>query len=192
MFPGNSDPYGWGTNGNIQSPWDEITANDPPGDRRGLGSSGPFTFHPGDVICVDYAYIYSRADSGGNLASVAKMRTDIDHIRAFYMNDTSLQRCSCSSFNIGIPKQNEQVSTVKVYPNPFNSSTNIAINSPLLKEEKKLSLIVYDLLGNEVNRIDNISTSLIILDRGQLSQGMYFYKLMNNNEILATGKLMVE
>lgn len=192
MYPGSSDPLGWGTNNNPQPPWDEYTANDIIGDRRGLGSSGPFTFHPGDVVCVDYAYIFSRADSGGNLASVAKMRSDIDHIRSFYMNDTTLQRCSCSSFNIGIPQHNEQPPTVKVYPNPFNSSTNIVINSLLLKEGKKLSLSVYDLLGNEVNRIDNISTSLIILDRGQLSQGMYFYKLTSGSETLATGKLIVE
>jgi hypothetical protein len=154
MYPGSSDPYGWGTNNVPQPTWDEFTANDSPGDRRGFASSGPFTFHPGDVICVDYAYIFSRADSGGNLASVAKMRTDIDHIRAFYMNDTSLQRCSCSAFNVGIPKQSEQPSIVKVYPNPFNSSTSIQINSPLINQGKKLSLIVFDLLGNEVNRIE--------------------------------------
>jgi hypothetical protein len=53
MFPGASDPYGWGTNGVAQPFWDEVTAGNQPGDRRGLGTMGPFTFNPGDEYTVD-------------------------------------------------------------------------------------------------------------------------------------------
>lgn len=82
--------------------------------------------------------------------------------------------------------------SITIFPNPFNSQTTLQINSSLINQEKKLSLSVYDLLGNKVNSIENISSTTITLDRAQLSQGMYFYQLLNQNEIIATGKMIIE
>ena len=69
MFPDDSDPYNWGTGGIIPNGgynqnnyyWCELTGdNGGPnavGDRRGLASSGPFTFGSGTVQIIDRAYI---------------------------------------------------------------------------------------------------------------------------------------
>ena len=50
MFPGNSDLYYWGTDGQAVDPWTEVTANNTPADRRFMQSAGPFTLKPGKYI----------------------------------------------------------------------------------------------------------------------------------------------
>jgi len=79
LWPGDTDPLNWGTdcilpNGgyNINGKWwTEEGERNNPDDRRGLGSTGPFTFYPGDVQEVDMAYVfansYHSADSSKNL-----------------------------------------------------------------------------------------------------------------------------
>ena len=91
MFPGNSDPEGIGTNGLITSEdweepegWTEENAGHTPGDRYFVQSIGPFQFHSGDVINLNYAFVWSRASEGDNLASVEKLFTDAQIIQDFF------------------------------------------------------------------------------------------------------------
>jgi hypothetical protein len=88
MFPGTSDPYGWGTNGAITASnfpacwnWSEETALDLGGDRRFMQSAGPFTFLPGAVQNITTAAVWARASSGGRLASVAKLLAADDDMK---------------------------------------------------------------------------------------------------------------
>lgn len=74
MFPGASDPTGFGTNGSIQAPWSEETENNVPADRRFLQSAGPFTLQPGAVNTITTGLVWARATQGGNLASVTLMK----------------------------------------------------------------------------------------------------------------------
>lgn len=74
MFPGASDPLGFGTNGNPQGYWDEVTAGNVPADRRFLQSAGTFTLKPGAVNLITKGVVWARASQGGNLASVALMK----------------------------------------------------------------------------------------------------------------------
>ncbi|MDY6436764.1 MAG: hypothetical protein SPK72_04270 [Bacteroidales bacterium] len=69
MFPYDSDPYNWGTDGIPPGGgwnqngyyWGEQTGNNGSpnavGDRRGLASSGPFTFESGTMHVIDRAYV---------------------------------------------------------------------------------------------------------------------------------------
>lgn len=61
MFPGASDPLGWGTPNSVpQSPWDEFTDNNPAGDRRFLQAAGPFTLRPGAVNNLTVGVVFAR------------------------------------------------------------------------------------------------------------------------------------
>ncbi len=61
MFPGSSDPLGWGTPGSsAQAPWDEFTINNPPGDRRFVQAAGPFTLKPGSINNITVGVVYAR------------------------------------------------------------------------------------------------------------------------------------
>ncbi len=65
MFPGCSDPTGWGTNHVPQPVWDEVTAGNNPDDRRFLQTAGPFTLQPGAVNYITTGAVWARAGSGG-------------------------------------------------------------------------------------------------------------------------------
>ena len=74
MFPGISDPLGFGTNGVPQSRWDEESNGNIPADRRFVQTAGPFTLQPGGVNTVTTGLVWARANYGGNLASVTLMK----------------------------------------------------------------------------------------------------------------------
>lgn len=74
MFPGTSDPMGYGTNMISQPPWDEASVGNVPADRRFLQSAGPFTLQPGAVNTITFGVVWARATQGGNLASVALVK----------------------------------------------------------------------------------------------------------------------
>lgn len=86
MFPGNSDPIGWGTNGIPQAPWDEASVGNTPADRRFLQSAGGFTLEPGAINFITTGVVWARANGGGAQASVELMRITDDKAQALFDN----------------------------------------------------------------------------------------------------------
>ena len=93
MFPGDTDPYGWGTDGAItQAEWDdplgwtEEVAGNTPADRRFVQSAGPFTLEPGAVNRITTGVVWARADAGGAFASVELVRLADDKAQALFDN----------------------------------------------------------------------------------------------------------
>lgn len=60
MFPGDSDPMGYGTGGVPQPAWTEQTSGNVPYDRRFLMSSGPFSFNAGETEYIHYGALWAR------------------------------------------------------------------------------------------------------------------------------------
>lgn len=60
MFPGDSDPLGYGTGGVPQSIWTEQTAGNVPLDRRFIISCGPFTLNAGETDHIHYGALWAR------------------------------------------------------------------------------------------------------------------------------------
>ena len=61
MFPGITDPLGWGTpNSTPQAPYSESTINNPAGDRRFVQAAGPFTLKPGSINNITVGVVYAR------------------------------------------------------------------------------------------------------------------------------------
>ena len=93
MFPGDTDPYGWGTDGLITSDnwddpegWTENSSGNTPADRRFLQSAGPFTLEPGATNRITTGVIWARATAGDNLASVDLIRLADDKAQALFDN----------------------------------------------------------------------------------------------------------
>lgn len=74
-------------------------------------------------------------------------------------------------------------SGVFAYPNPFQTSTVIYSNTYL----NNAVLEVYDLTGKRIREIKNVVGKQVTV---QLSTGLYFYRLVQRNNIIATGKLI--
>jgi hypothetical protein len=87
MFPGDSDPLGWGTNGNPQEEWTEASGNNPVGDRRFLQSAGPFTLEPGAVNDITVGVVWAWDAAGSSpFESVVKLQKADDKAQALFDN----------------------------------------------------------------------------------------------------------
>ena len=94
MFPGDSDPWNWGTGGNTPNGgfntngkfWTEEQCGNAPNDRRFMQSAGPFTLEPGAVNYITFGVPWARATSGGAWASVELLRVVDDKCQALFDN----------------------------------------------------------------------------------------------------------
>ena len=86
MYPGDTDPYQWGTVGQEVEPWTEQTAGNPAGDRLFLQSAGPFTLEPGDFNNITVGMVWARAEAGDPFASVELLRIADDKAQALFDN----------------------------------------------------------------------------------------------------------
>lgn len=91
MFPGDSDPWNWGTNGvdpEVDYSWTEVTAgeNVSPGDRRFMQSAGPFTLKPGALNYITVGIPFAQATSGSAWSSVELLRQVDDVCQALFEN----------------------------------------------------------------------------------------------------------
>lgn len=86
MFPRDTDPIGWGTGGQPQAEWTEVTAGNTPFDRRFMQSAGPFILQPGAVNNITVGVVWARATAGGPEASVGVMRRADDKTQALFDN----------------------------------------------------------------------------------------------------------
>jgi len=72
----------------------------------------------------------------------------------------------------------ERLHLAQNYPNPFNARTTVEFS---IAESQQVKLVIYDLLGNEVQRlIDGVRSAGIhslTFDASSLSSGVYFYRL---------------
>ena len=91
MFPGDSDPWNWGTNEQptqyeVGHTWTEEDAGNVPYDRRFMQSAGPFTLRPGAVNYITVGIPWARATAGGPFASVMLLRVVDDKCQALFDN----------------------------------------------------------------------------------------------------------
>lgn len=86
MFPGDSDPYHWGTDGNDVPEWSEVTSGNSPADRRFMQSAGPFTLKPGALNYVTVGIPFAQAASGNAWSSVELLRQIDDVCQALFEN----------------------------------------------------------------------------------------------------------
>ena len=172
MYPGITDPLGYGTNMIPQSNWSEETAGDIPGDRRGMGSYGPFTFQPGAVEDITFAYVFGRATSGGNLASVVVMQNRIDSVRQKVNN--GITNCGCATSSTGINNLTID-NSISIYPNPASENITIKYTS----SSKNISLKIYDMTGRMVKQIINAKSVENIISISEFENGLYLINVID-------------
>jgi hypothetical protein len=77
--------------------------------------------------------------------------------------------------------------SINVYPNPFSTQFKLAVDESLVGESTKL--VVYDINGRMVYNSYFKSSSQIV-ETSLWNTGIYFWRLIQNNEELASGKLI--
>lgn len=76
------------------------------------------------------------------------------------------------------------------YPDPDNYSNFVKILSG--SDLSNASIIVNDIAGRELIRLNNLNGNDFTVNKGQLTNGIYFISLISNNKILARRKVMVK
>ena len=89
----------------------------------------------------------------------------------------------------GISSTGEIISnfSLTIFPNPFSSQTTLQTGKFL----KDATLIVYNLFGQQIKQLKNISGQTITFDRDNISNGIYFLQLKQDNKILATVQFVI-
>jgi hypothetical protein len=91
---------------------------------------------------------------------------------------------------IGVNDQ-EKSSRTTIFPNPFHSSARIIPG--FHSKCKKLTFKIYNGLGALARDERIINSPSLIIERGSLPDGLYFYELIaDNSEILSRGKFIIE
>jgi hypothetical protein len=78
---------------------------------------------------------------------------------------------------------------LKLFPNPMEQSSTLEIVNRF-NAEINVSLI--DPSGKQVQNYGNVTSSRITIDRGQLSSGIYFVQVEDENRILSREKLIIQ
>lgn len=78
---------------------------------------------------------------------------------------------------------------ISAYPNPFIDYTVLQVND---EQKRQFNLTIYSSKGDVVFTEENISEGQIRLDRTNFSTGLHFFEISIDNEIIGTGKLIVQ
>jgi hypothetical protein len=151
------------------------------GDRRMILSSGPFTLNAGQMQEVEYAFVTSfdsSSTTNSNLLSVAKLKTDIQKVNAFY-NQVNKPNC-LQAIDVGItevPKQND----FSLFPNPAKSSITI---SSTINGQANVRYEIVDVLGKVVLQNENNASNKFSINIHDLNSGIYFLRLQVNSSMV--------
>lgn len=170
-FPGTSDPQGWGQNGQVMPPWDE-TAN-PGGDRKGLGSCGPFTFEQNEIFTVDLALIFAQADTGSPFSSVEENFGIIEDVIEWF-NTGSFP----SGYNLRVNESEKEIA-FRVFPNPASETIQLDIYEGRYLHSK---LEIFNQEGKLVMQFPQVQNQMQI-DISHLPGGVYYLKLISNQSV---------
>ncbi|MFA6923363.1 MAG: sugar-binding protein [Bacteroidales bacterium] len=99
-----------------------------------------------------------------------------------------LSGTSCVETPTGIINE-EMNNATMIYPNPFNTFFTLKISDATILKNAEMK--IYDVCGKEVKSV-SISSNETTINRGELQNGIYFYSVINNNEKITNGKIVVQ
>src|SRR6185295_9046452 len=89
---------------------------------------------------------------------------------------------------VRVVEMNSKQITLNIFPNPFHSTSTIRISHDI----QSGVLLIYDNIGREVQQTGNINSTSITIDGNGMKDGIYFFVLKENEEIIGTGKMVIE
>ena len=123
-----------------------------------------------------YIIVGTTMGFGGCLANVFVIKTGVDGLSVPY--------------NTGIDVFQDKTGMLKIYPNPFTISTKVEIPQQFRKGGV---FYVYDTFGRMVFEKEILpDENSFYLYRNNLSSGVYFYRWVNDTQVLESGKVVIE
>ena len=89
-----------------------------------------------------------------------------------------------------LTKENGSAKLINIIPNPFNDQTIIKYYVP--KTARSAEIIIYDIVGTQVKFLTlNKDKSDVVINAAYLDNGIYFIKMIVDDEIIANKKIVV-
>ena len=179
-FPGESDPllagtYGIDPNYETAGGWTEENEGNQGGDRRMIGSSGPFTFTPGDVQYIDLAYIFARESFDDEETVIETLQRFADEVEGM--------QCEPLPAIVLSADQGQERKPLQVYPNPSNETIFFELN------EASGQLALIDITGKIV-RQKTLTSGQQKIDVSDLAEGVYIIQVQASQSVYH-GKIMI-
>jgi hypothetical protein len=93
---------------------------------------------------------------------------------------------SCYVNTVGVPEQDHQPKHI-VYPNPFSQAAVFEFDYLPCKNYR---LQIINVNGQVVSDISDINSGKVLINGGPLLPGIYFYRLMNEDNVIGSGKFI--
>ena len=173
MFPGDSDPWNWGTDGKDPGyEWTEKNIDgagnsNPPGDRRFMQSAGPFTLKPGAVNYITVGIPFAQAASGGPAASVALLRQIDDKCQSLFENCFKIIDGPDAPTLVAQELENEVILYL-TYDNPNSNNYNERYNEQdpsIAKFSSNLVTVTDTVFGADGNPLVDINGDVVTTTR---------------------------
>jgi hypothetical protein len=172
-YPVDSDYWTWMNHGSLQPQYISTTADGP----VAISSQGPVTLDPGATMNVYYAMAIGADEQ-------AMLNNMEEAVAKYEEMITSVENLSSSGNTLRLDQN---------YPNPFKNSTSISYQLPA---DGFVSIKVYNLMGNEVTTLVNSNQTrgihTIPFQANDLSSGVYYYKIMFNDQIKSNKMFLIK
>ena len=89
----------------------------------------------------------------------------------------------------GIPENAVLPASYFIFPDPVTNSATISFNN---EKNESFELTIFDITGKCVQTISGIRNSDIQIEKGNLSNGLYFFQLHSGNGTNINGKFIIE
>jgi hypothetical protein len=129
-----------------------------------------------------------------NYTSVDK---DPYHGISYYrLKQTDYDGTNAYSQTVIINYTSAAVGQVMIYPNPITQYALISLNASI-KHAGNIDFELYDVVGKKIMgtklaQLNAISDNVYRFEKGSLTPGTYFFRLVNDGEKLSEGKLIVQ
>lgn len=137
-------------------------------------SSWNWDFFPGNPVYTDSSIIVTYPPGSYNACLIVSSQ--------YGCLDTTCQSIIISSIN-----EINSDNIFNISPNPFSTQTILQANKIL----KNSTLTLFNSIGRQVKEINNISGQTFVLDCDNLSSGLYYLYLTEENKTLLIDKLIV-
>jgi hypothetical protein len=156
--------------------WTEHNVGNTPGDRRGLGSIGPFDLKAGETFHFPFAYVFSQKENGNTATNFEQLKGYWTEVRQFYKS------------NYGSIDEADQLGKkLKLYPNPASDNIFIEFSNDFIEKA-----VLLDNTGREIKVIvsGKGQNSRLQLDISGLANGIYTV-MASTKQGIAVSKLVV-
>ena len=164
MFPGDTDPLGWGTGGVPQQPWTEESAGNAPYDRRFAQSAGPFILKPGAINNITVGVVWARAAGGGPFASVEVLRRADDKAQKLFENCFRVLDAPHAPDLAAQELENEVILTISNPQNSNNYNEEYVEFDPFIVSEDSTADLSYRFQGYQIFQLAGPDVSLSDID----------------------------